>query len=49
MLMEFNMPYGRSKKFDGARKALIDFCSKHRLGYVNMPDELGTAIVANGK
>lgn len=35
----------RSKNFEGARKALIDFCEKHHVGYMCMPDNLGSAVI----
>lgn len=38
----------RSRNFDGARKALIDFCQKYNLGYMCMPDNLGSAIICVG-
>lgn len=36
----------RSKNFDGAREALIDFCTMNHIGYVNMWDDLGTAVIS---
>lgn len=38
----------RSKNFDGAREALINFCKKEHLNYVNTWDELGTAVIPVG-
>lgn len=38
----------RSKHFDGARMALIDFCKENHLNYMCMPDELGTAVISIG-
>lgn len=38
----------RSKNFDGARKALMDFCTKKRIGYMCMPDNLGSAVINIG-
>lgn len=38
----------RSKNFDGARSALIDFCKERNLGYMCMPDNLGSAIISIG-
>lgn len=38
----------RSKNFDGARAALIDFCKEEHLNYMCMPDELGTAVISIG-
>jgi len=38
----------RSKHFDGARAALIDFCKENHLNYMCMPDELGTAVISIG-
>lgn len=35
----------RSKNFDGARMALLDFCREKKLSYMNMQDELGTAVI----
>lgn len=35
----------RSKNFDGARMALLDFCRENNLNYINMQDELGTAVI----
>ena len=39
----------RSKNFDGARKAVMDFCQENRLGYMCMPDSLGTAVICVGQ
>ena len=36
----------RSKNFDGARKALLDFCREKNLGYMCMPDNLGSAVIS---
>ena len=36
----------RSKNFTGAREALIDFCTMNHIGYVNMWDDLGTAVIS---
>ena len=38
----------RSKIFDGARAALIDFCKKYSLGYMCAADNLGSAIICVG-
>lgn len=38
----------RSKNFDGARAALLDFCKKNHIGYMCMPDDLGSAIINIG-
>lgn len=38
----------RSKNFDGARKALIDFCKEKKVGYMCMPDNLGSAVISIG-
>ena len=38
----------RSKNFDGARNALIDFCEEMHLNYMCMPDSLGTAVICIG-
>ena len=35
----------RSQNFDGARKAVMDFCQKTDKGYVCLPDKLGTAVI----
>ena len=38
----------RSRNFDGARKAVEEFCKKYSLNYMNMPDDLGTAVIPVG-
>lgn len=38
----------RSKNFDGARAALIDFCKKYNLGYMCAADNLGSAVICVG-
>lgn len=38
----------RSKNFDGARKALVDFCTEKKIGYMCMPDNLGSAVINVG-
>lgn len=38
----------RSKNFDGARKALMDFCVEKHLNYMCMPDGFGTAVICIG-
>lgn len=38
----------RSSNFDGARKAVIDFCKEYGLNYMCMPDSLGTAVICIG-
>lgn len=38
----------RSKRFAGAREAVLDFCKENHLNYMCMPDELGTAIISIG-
>ena len=38
----------RSKNFDGAREAVVDFCKENHLNYICMPDELGTAVISIG-
>lgn len=38
----------RSKNFDGARAALLDFCKKNHIGYMCMPDDLGSAVINVG-
>lgn len=35
----------RSRNFDGARKAVIDFCKEYKQNYMCMPDALGTAVI----
>ena len=38
----------RSQNFDGARNALIDFCKEKNIGYMCMPDNLGSAVINIG-
>lgn len=38
----------RSQNFDGARKAVIDFCKEKHIGYMCMPDNLGSAVINIG-
>lgn len=38
----------RSRNFDGARQALIDFCKKNHIGYMCMHDNLGSAVINIG-
>lgn len=38
----------RSKNFEGARKALIDFCTEKKIGYMCMSDNLGSAVINIG-
>lgn len=38
----------RSKNFDGAKQAVLEFCEENNLNYMCMPDELGTAVICAG-
>ena len=38
----------RSKNFEGARAAVQDFCKKEHVGYLCMPDLLGSAVINIG-
>ena len=38
----------RSENFDGARAALLDFCKEKNIGYMCMPDDLGSAVINIG-
>lgn len=38
----------RSRYFDGARNALLDFCREKHLNYMCMPDPLGKAVICIG-
>lgn len=38
----------RSRYFDGARAAVLEFCKENHLNYMCMPDELGTAVISVG-
>lgn len=39
----------RSRNFDGARAAVEEFCNKKGIGFVCMPDDLGTAVISINK
>ena len=39
----------RSRNFDGARDAVREFCDEKGLGFVCLPDELGTAVISINK
>ncbi|MCR4924799.1 MAG: TylF/MycF family methyltransferase [Clostridiales bacterium] len=34
-----------NKGYLGAREAVLEFCAKHKVGYVVLPDEWGTAVL----
>ncbi len=38
----------RSKNFDGARMALVDFCKEKHIGYMCIHDNLGSAVISIG-
>lgn len=38
----------RSKNFDGAKRAVLEFCKENKLNYMCMPDALGTAVICVG-
>lgn len=38
----------RSRNFDGARQAVMEFCKENKLHYMCMPDTLGTAVICKG-
>ncbi len=35
-----------NKEYPGARKAVLEFCEKQNIGYVILPDDWGTAVIA---
>lgn len=38
----------RSQNFEGAKVAVFDFCQKQHIGYMCMPDSLGSAVISIG-